>query len=313
MSLAPIALFVYNRPKHTLKTLDALAQNDLASQSELFVFCDGPKNKANSKTLEAIKQVRALVKSEPWCKKVTVYESETNKGLADSIVEGVTQIVNQFGKIIVLEDDIVMAKGFLAYMNRALNLYEYEDKVMHIGSYLPYTNSMSSLPETFFSRFMSCWGWGTWKSAWDKAEWDAKALYEKISAPKTRYEFNLEGVLNYHEQLEDNIRVRIKTWAIMWFSSVFLNNGLCLSPKVSLTDNIGLDGSGEHCEVQDNPAHFNKNQYITVSSILINESKKGKTYLKRYYKYGIDSSFKVRFKNIYVAFRYKLIKKIKGL
>lgn len=313
MNLAPIALFVYNRPEHTARTLEALAANDLAKQSDLFVFCDGPKTNANAATLEAINRVRTLVKSKPWCKSITIHESDANKGLAASIVSGVTQLVNEFGCIIVLEDDIVTARGFLSYMNEALNLYEHEEQVMHIGSYIPYTNSMGNLPKTFFSRFMSCWGWATWKIAWSKANWDAETLYHQISDPNIRYEFNLEGVLNYHEQLENNINGNIKTWAIMWFTSVFLNLGLCLYPKVSLSENIGLDGSGENCVIGNSLPNFDAENAVKVEAIPLIESKKGKTYLKRFYTYGSDSTAGKRVQRHYINFRYQLIKRIKGL
>jgi len=276
------------------------------------VFCDGPKNEANSKTHEAIKQVRALVKSKSWCKTVTVYESESNKGLANSIVEGVTQIVNQFGKIIVLEDDIVTARGFLRYMNEALDLYEHEDNVMHIGSYLPYTNSYKKLPETFLSRFMSCWGWATWKSSWQRANFDTRELYEQLNNPKVRYDFNLEGVLNFHEQLENNINGSIHTWAIKWFASIFLCNGLCLYPSHSLTKNIGFDGTGENCNLLDVKERESGRDFIKVSKIKIEESSVGKRYLKRYYRYGNDSGFEKRFKQKFLDFRYQLAKTIKS-
>ena len=276
------------------------------------MFCDGPKNEANSKTHEAIKQVRALVKSKSWCKTVTVYESESNKGLANSIVEGVTQIVNQFGKIIVLEDDIVTARGFLRYMNEALDLYEHEDNVMHIGSYLPYTNSYKKLPETFLSRFMSCWGWATWKSSWQRANFDTRELYEQLNNPKVRYDFNLEGVLNFHEQLENNINGSIHTWAIKWFASIFLCNGLCLYPSHSLTKNIGFDGTGENCNLLDVKERESGRDFIKVSKIKIEESSVGKRYLKRYYRYGNDSGFEKRFKQKFLDFRYQLAKTIKS-
>jgi len=285
----------------------------LANQSDLFVFCDGPKNEANSKTHEAIKQVRALVKSKSWCKTVTVYESESNKGLANSIVEGVTQIVNQFGKIIVLEDDIVTARGFLRYMNEALDLYEHEDNVMHIGSYLPYTNSYKKLPETFLSRFMSCWGWATWKSSWQRANFDTRELYEQLNNPKVRYDFNLEGVLNFHEQLENNINGSIHTWAIKWFTSIFLCNGLCLYPSHSLTKNIGFDGTGENCNLLDVKEREGGRDFIKVSKIKIEESSVGKQYFKRFYRYGSDTSFGKQLKIAYSRVRYQLIKKIKGI
>ena len=313
MNLAPIVLFVYNRPNHTLKTLEALEQNNLASESELFVFCDGPKPNADQSTIKAIAEVREVIKKRQWCKNVKIYESDINKGLADSIVSGVTTVVNKYGKIIVLEDDIVTSKGFLKYMNEALTLYEHEEDIMHIGSYLPKTTGNNDLPETFLSRFMSCWGWATWKTSWKKANWNTEFLYDQIVDTKVLYEFNLEGVLDYHTQLEKNLNGSIKTWAIKWFASVFLNSGLCLYPKKSLSENIGFDGTGEHCEDKDLIVDFNFDQEIEVSQIAVKESRKGKSYLKNFYTYGEDASILRRAKFKYVKYRYKLIKRIKGL
>lgn len=311
MVLTPIAIFVYNRPDHTARTLEALKANDLADKSDLFVFCDGPKPDADAMTQQAIQKVRAVVKEQQWCKTVTIYESDHNKGLAESIKYGVTNILNRFGKIIVLEDDVVTSKGFLKYMNEALDLYEQEDKVMHIGSYLPYTNSITNLPETFFLRFMSCWGWATWKRAWDMANWDTEFLYQQIEDSKVRYTFNLGGVLNFHEQLENNINGSINTWAIKWYTTIFLKQGLCLYPKVSLTNNIGLDGSGENCEIQQNELPFHAEHYVKLAFQFPKESRLGKRYLQRYYLYGKDSSMKHRLKRKYIHYRFKLIKLIK--
>jgi hypothetical protein len=313
MSLAPIVLFVYNRPQHTLKTLEALMQNELAEMSELFIFCDGPKADATNQDLQRINKVRDLVKKKNWCKKVTIRESQVNKGLADSIVAGVTEIVNTYGKIIVLEDDIVTSKGFLRYMNEALEVYQSDKKVMHIGSYLPYTNSHKKLPETFLSRFMSCWGWATWETSWNQANWDESELYEQIKDPKVRYEFNLEGVLNFHEQLENNINGSINTWAIKWFTSIFLCNGLCLYPSHSLTKNIGFDGTGENCNLLDVKEREGVRDFIKVTKIKIEESREGKSYLKCFYKYGSDSSLGKQLKIASSRIRYQLIKKLKEL
>ena len=312
MNLAPIVLFVYNRPQHTLKTLQALMQNELAEKSELFIYCDGPKPNAKKEDLDKIDAVHTIILKKQWCKKVHIIKAEVNKGLANSIVAGVTEIVNRYGKIIVLEDDIVTSKGFLRYMNEALNLYENEPKIMHIGSYLPYTNSYRKLPETFLSRFMSCWGWATWKISWNKANWNESELYEQIKDPKVRNEFNLEGVLNFHEQLENNIDGSINTWAIKWFASIFLCNGLCLYPSHSLTKNIGFDGTGENCDLLDIKERKGGRDFIKVTKIKIEESSLGKRYLKRYYIYGNDSGFEKRFKQKFLDFRYQLVKTIKS-
>jgi acetyltransferase-like isoleucine patch superfamily enzyme len=245
MSLAPIALFVYNRPDHTLRTLEALAQNDLASQSELFVYSDGPKYDADPNTIKAIEEVRALIKEQQWCKKVTIYESDTNKGLADSIVFGVTEIINTYGKIIVLEDDIVTSKGFLQYMNDALTLYENEERVMHISGYMYPINTKKT--STICLRLLSCWGWATWSRAWKHYNPNTANHLEELEDSAAIDRFNIRGSADFYDQLKRNQYGEIYTWAVKWYASWYFKNGLALHPSKSLVSNIGFDGSGVHC------------------------------------------------------------------
>ena len=175
---APIVLFVYNRPWHTLQTLNALMKNELADQHVLYIYSDGPKIKAANDEVKKIEEVRKLIRTKQWCKEVYIVESETNRGLADSIINGVTEIVNKHGKIIVLEDDLITSAGFLNYMNIALNLYKNEKNVMHISGYMFPTEK--KLPETFFLVFTSCWGWGTWDRAWQSFDLSARNLLSKV-------------------------------------------------------------------------------------------------------------------------------------
>ena len=151
--LAPIVLFCYNRPKHTEQTLIALSNNLLADQSQLFIFCDGPKAYASDEQLSKIEKVRKLVKSKKWCRHVSIFENENNKGLANSVIDGVTKIVVEYGKIIVLEDDLVTSKHFLEYMNKSLQKYEFENNVMQISGYQFPIEEFKPNHESFFLPF----------------------------------------------------------------------------------------------------------------------------------------------------------------
>lgn len=244
--LAPIVLFIYNRPEHTLQTLDALSKNTLAKASDLIIFCDGSKENATQEQIEKINQAREIAKSKQWCKTVEIRESEKNKGLATSIIEGVTETVNKYGKIIVLEDDIVTGKYFLEYMNTALDKYKDDKKVFHIDAFrYPIKDATSN--SSFFYPIMACWGWGTWVDRWQYYKKDA-AYYKSVFTKKMIYKFNMDGAdKDKWSQIERNLSGKINTWAIFWGASIFINNGLCLSPSISLVKNIGLDGSGEHC------------------------------------------------------------------
>lgn len=244
--LTPIVLFVYNRPEHTRKTLEALSQNTLAEKSKLFVFADGAKENATQEMLAKIAETRAVVKEKNWCGSVTIFEQEKNRGLAASIISGVTEIANQYGSVIVLEDDIVTGKYFLEYMNNALELYKDEKKVWHITAFrapIKHTKSNSA----FFYPTMDCWGWATWADRWQYFKKDAE-YYKSIFTPQMIYEFNVEGTdTGMWAQIEQNISGQINTWAIFWYATIFLQKGLCLSPTKSLVRNIGFDNTGVHC------------------------------------------------------------------
>ncbi len=245
MENAAVILFVYNRPEHTLATLQALAANQLAEQSKLYIYADGPKNDAQDKDRKKIEEVRHIIRQENWCKHIEIIEQKHNIGLAKSIISGVSEVTEKHGKAIILEDDIVTSPGFLSYMNDALRLYEQEEKVMHISGYMYPVEAQ--LSETFFYNNPSCWGWATWQSAWQYFNTDTADLLKKIKQKSTEH-FNINGSYNFLEHLELNLTGELNTWAIYWYASVYLNDGLCLHPQRSLTQNIGMDGSGVHCD-----------------------------------------------------------------
>ena len=245
-TLAPIVLFVYNRPNHTLRTLQALQANRLANQSFLMVYADGPKPNAIPSDLLKIEQTRHIIAQEKWCKEIHIIESDYNKGLADSIVEGVTQVVNEYGSVIVLEDDIVTSPGFLTYMNDALALYEDQAEVMHVSGFFLPVKGANKLSETFFYNQASCWGWATWARAWKCFDPNAERLLKKVVETNRTYTFNIDDSYPFVDQLKANVEGTLKTWAIKWQASIFLQDGLCLHPRHSMIRNIGFDGTGVH-------------------------------------------------------------------
>jgi len=240
---APIVLFVYNRPHHTRRTVEALRLNQLASKSDLIVYSDGYKN---DDSFADVLAVRDYLKTITGFNSIEIIEREKNYGLAKSIISGVTDVVNKYGKVIVLEDDIVADVMFLKYMNYSLDLYESSDNVWHVTGW----NSPIGVVENnfcFFWSMMECWGWGTWKNRWsmfEKNKFNSIDEVKKIGIKK----FNFFGTVPYYDQLLDNKEGSINTWAVYWYLSIFKNNGLCLAPYMSLVKNIGFDGSGENCQ-----------------------------------------------------------------
>lgn len=241
--VAPIVLFVYNRPWHTKQTIEALQKNELAGESELYIYSDAPKNEEAE---EQVKEVRSYIHGIDGFKKVTIIEREKNWGLAASIIDGVTKIAGEYGRIIVLEDDLVTSPYFLRFMNDALEYYEDEKKVWHISGW-NYPIDAKETNRVFLWRVMNCWGWATWADRWKFFEKDTEKLIREFSKEAIK-RFNLDGVENFWEQVLLNREGKIDTWAIYWYATIFKQHGLCLNPVRTFVDNIGFDGSGVHCD-----------------------------------------------------------------
>ena len=281
--LSPIVLFVYNRPDHTKRTLEALKANDFADRSTLYVYSDGPKHMALKEDVVKIKQIRDLVQGNQWCGEVYLVESERNCGLADSIVSGVTEVVNKHGRVIVLEDDIVTSPGFLRYMNDALELYAEKSRVMHVSAF-QYPIEGITENTTVFSKCLSCWGWGTWKRAWDHYSHDIKRHIDYFGcSPKAIKKFNLYGHAPFFKQLQQNQLGQIYTWAVRWYASWLRQDGLSLFPCKSFVQNIGFDKSGVHCK----PSPLYEVlpvDYLSITKIPCVEDIKVRKAIDRYYK-----------------------------
>jgi len=283
LEFAPIIVFTYNRPVHTGKTLNALMQNELASESVLYIYCDGAKENATEEQKEKIKQVREVVQKKQWCKEVHIIESEQNKGLADSIIGGVTEVINKHGKVIVLEDDIVTSKGFLRYMNDALCFYEKELKVMHICAYM-YPHK-EKLPETFFFEVpYPGGGWATWNRAWQYFKNDAQYFYDYFEQHQAWDIFNKFGGKYLQKQLKVNVDGKLYTWFIKWHGTLLLQNGLTLYPYCSLTQNIGFDNEATNCSAMTKFDVDYLADYVKVEPIPLMESKKATRIIVRFYQ-----------------------------
>jgi len=245
-SFAPIALFVYNRPKHTERTLKFLKQNDLAAESRLFIFSDGPKTEADE---EKVREVRDLLKGTDGFRSVEIIERKQNMGLAESVIAGVSRLVKDYGQVIVLEDDLITSPHTLTYFNDGLTRYRKEEKVMHIGAYM-YHLKDQQLPQSFFYRAATSWGWATWDRAWQHFEPNIDVLMGQFDAKK-KAEFSIEHTMNFWKQMQDFKNGKNNSWAIRWYASIFLKGGLTLNPSQSLVNNIGHDGTGVHSGIND--------------------------------------------------------------
>lgn len=239
---APILLFVYNRPAHVKRTVEALRRNTLAAESELYIYADAARNEEEA---EAVAAVREYIHQISGFKAVHITERTENWGLARSIIDGVTQIVSQSGRVIVLEDDLITAPYFLQFMNDALEVYKDEPRVGHVQG-CDFTKA-PNLPDTFLIKWTGSWGWGTWDRAWKLFNPDGAALLKEMEERRLTKEFDFNGKYGFTRMLRRQIQGKNNSWAIRWNASLFLKGILSVNVGKSLVQNEGFDGSGTNC------------------------------------------------------------------
>ena len=240
--IAPVLLFVYNRPAHVRRTIEALQHNTLAAESPLFIYSDAARDPAQE---AAVAEVRRFIRTVSGFASITIIERNENWGLARSIIDGVTTQVNRFGRVIVLEDDLIVAPHFLTFMNDALETYKDEPRVGHIQA-CDFTKD-PSLPDTFLIKWTGSWGWATWARAWQHFNPDGKALLTELKRRRLTRTFDFNGKYGYTRMLRRQTEGKNNSWAIRWNATLFLKDMLSLNVGKSLVQNNGFDGSGTNC------------------------------------------------------------------
>ena len=279
MNYAPILLFVYNRPSHTRRCIESLLNNPLASESHLFIYADGAKDETQQAD---VNEVRKFIHSIDGFKHITLIERTENWGLARNIIDGVTTKVNRYGKVIVLEDDLIVAPSFLQFMNDALETYKDEPKVGHIQA-CDFTQD-PTLPDTFLIKWTGSWGWATWDRAWKHFNPNGKELLQELEARKLTYTFDFNGKYGFTRMLRRQIAGKNNSWAIRWNASLFLKDILSLNVGRSLVQNEGFDGSGTNCGGGGLYAsHLHLNELPVIRKTPIEENKEARQAFVRYY------------------------------
>lgn len=238
---APIAVFAFNRADNLAQTLQALSENELANQSAVTIFCDGPRTEEERQKTDA---VRRIARAAGGFAEVTVIERAENWGLKKSLIAGITAILETHDRIIVVEDDIFTSPYFLKYMNDALDCYA---GVPNVGSVSGYCvkHCCPAPPETFFLRGGECWGWGTWKARWQLYSPDGATLLRELRRRNMTRAFDFDGCCPSTKILEDAVAGRVDSWFMMWTATLFLHGLYTLYPSRSLVLNIGF-ASGTH-------------------------------------------------------------------
>jgi hypothetical protein len=272
MNTTPIVVFAYRRPRHLKRVLDALARNPVATQSPLFIYCDGAKRAAH---LDDVAATRLVARSAAGFASIEIIERKSNLGLSNSIVAGVNEVCERFGRVIVLEDDVLPTPFFLQYCNEALDKYSDDERILSIGCHT--FTSDKALPETFFLNVPDCWGWGVWDRSWRQFNPNGGALLSDITDRGLADQFDFDGVYPYTQMLREQVRGGNQSWAVRWYAQAFLNKKLVLYPGRAVTQNIGFDGTGTHGGTSKGYQRVRTAEHpISVEEIEIAESKVGR-------------------------------------
>lgn len=308
MSYAPIIIFVYNRADHFVQVYNALAACKEAKDSELFIFSDGAKNEAGKEKVNEVRAAVAAIKDSGDFKSVTVTESSVNKGLAASVIAGVTDVINKYGKAIVVEDDCKVSPLFLGYMNKALDFYENNKKIGSIAGYTPMIDLPNDYKNDVFAAYRSCsWTWATWEDRWNGVDWELKDIKDFYNSPKLIRRLNSNGsdrFMRLYRQTKGNG----SSWSVRFGAHLVKNNLLTVYPRYSYIANIGCDESGVHSKSEDN-----EKMRVDLSKAIENPAftdveidSRIQKIMKNHYSYGIISEAKKFIATVLIVIKERL-------
>lgn len=308
MNYAPVAMFVYNRADHFKETYEALAKCKEAKYTDLIVFCDGAKNERSVQVVENVRAFAREIKDEKDFNTVKVIESPRNKGLANSIIEGVSEVISEYGRIIVLEDDCVCSPFFLNYMNNCLDFYENNKKIGAISGYTPAIVFPENYNEDVFVTFRSCsWSWGTWQDRWENVDWALDGFSDFCKNTKLIKKLNSNGNDRF-TRLYRQTKGNGSSWSVRFGAHLVKNDWLTVYPRYSYVKNIGCDASGVHSKSEDAEkmaVDLSKSiEKPRISNVLLN--KKIQNTMKKHYSYGFVSDIKKFIATAIIVLKCKL-------
>lgn len=308
MSYAPIIIFVYNRADHFIETYNALAACKEAKESELFIFSDGAKNDAGKDKVNEVRAAVAAIKYAGDFKSITVAESPVNKGLAASVIAGVTQVIDKYGKSIVVEDDCKVSPFFLGYMNKALDYYKDNKKIGSIAGYTPMIDLPDDYKNDVFAAYRSCsWTWATWKDRWEGIDWELKDIKDFYKSPSLIRRLNSNGsdrFMRLYRQTKGNG----SSWSVRFGAHLVKHNLLTVYPRFSYNSNIGCDESGVHSKSDDN-----EKMRVDLSKAIENPvltdvdiDSRIQKIMKNHYSYGFVSEVKKFVATVLIVIKERL-------
>jgi hypothetical protein len=235
-----VVIFTYDRPDHLERLLYTYYKNQISVLLPTTIYMDAPKSSEAKKA--QIKTTKIINRYNDVFKNIKLIKRKINLGSKMNIITGITESFDNFKKLIILEDDLVLSENFLEFLSVCLEYFEGSEYVYHISGCSLIENTPTLDP--YFTKYMNCWGWGTWKDKWQQLCPSSRSYKYDMNKDEI-YNFNFDNSHDFHRQLYENRKGMISTWAILWYACIFKNDGLCLSPGISLVDNKGNDGSGE--------------------------------------------------------------------
>ena len=308
MSYAPIIIFVYNRADHFIQVYNALSACNEAKDSDLFIFSDGAKNESGKEKVDEVRAAVAAIKDSGDFKSVTVTENPVNKGLAASVIAGVTEVINKYGKAIVVEDDCKISPFFLSFINNALDFYESNKRIGSIAGYTPMIDFPDDYKKDVFAAYRSCsWTWATWKDRWDGVDWELKEMKDFYNSPKLIRRLNSNGsdrFMRLYRQTKGNG----SSWSVRFGAHLVKNNLLTVYPRFSYNSNIGCDESGVHSKSEDN-----EKMRVDLSKAIENPvltdvdiDSRIQRIMKKHYSYGFVSEAKKFIATVLIVIKERL-------
>lgn len=294
MSFAPIVMFVYNRADHFNKTYEALSQCPEAKESDLFIFSDGPKNEEGAKKVNEVREALKKIQNDNSFKSITVFESPENKGLAKSVINGVSDVIEKYGRVIVVEDDCMPSEHFLKYMNNALEFYSENKHVGSIAGYIPQIKFPVDYKNDVFTAYRSCsWSWATWADRWQNVDWELKEISDFYKNPSLIRRLNSNGsdrFIRLYRQTKGNG----SSWSVRFGAHLVKNNWLTVYPRYSYVQNIGCDESGVHSTSDDAEKMRVELSKAIADPVIeaVKPDKRIQKIMKKHYSYGFVSDMK---------------------
>ncbi len=308
MSLAPIIIFVYNRADHFTQTYNALAACKEAKQSELYIFSDGAKNEAGKAKVNEVRAAVASIKNAGDFKTVTVNESPVNRGLAASVISGVTEVINRHGQVIVVEDDCKVSPLFLTYINGALDYYKNNKRIGSIAGYTPPIDLPDYYKHDVFAAYRSCsWTWATWADRWEGVDWELKDVDDFYRSPKLIRKLNSNGSDRF-TRLYRQTKGNGSSWSVRFGAHLVKNDLLTVYPRYSYNSNIGCDESGVHSK-SDDAEKMRVDLSKAIADPVFAEveiDKKIQKIFKKHYSYSFVSEMKKLIATVLIVIKERL-------